>query len=82
MPLGNQGMAFVGTPQGTDLVPSTDFIAGPVDDVSMGVDGVAVPEPSPFVPLSAMIVAVRLIRRRSAIKVNRNPFYLPLTRLW
>jgi hypothetical protein len=63
-PLGNQGMAFVGTPQGTDLVPSTDFIAGPVDDVSMGVDGVAVPAPAPFLPLSAMIVAVGLVRRQ------------------
>jgi hypothetical protein len=71
-PLGSNGMAYVGTPQGTDLVPSTDFIAGPVDDVSMGVDGTATPEPSPLLPLCAVAVAVCLIRRRLVLRQQRT----------
>lgn len=65
-PLGSSGTVFYGTPQGTDLLLATDAGAGPIDDVSMGVDGVAAPEPSPVLPLSAVMVALYLLRRRSA----------------
>jgi hypothetical protein len=56
-PLGSAGTVFYGTAQGTDLLPATDA-------VSMGVNGVAAPEPSPFLSLSVVVVAVYLVRRR------------------
>jgi hypothetical protein len=71
-PLGSNGVVYVGTPQGTDLIPATDFGAGPIDDVSMGVDGTATPEPSPFLPLCAVAAAVCLIRRRLVSQQQRS----------
>jgi hypothetical protein len=71
-PLGSAGTVFYGTLQGTDLLPATGAGAGPIDDVSMGVDGVATPEPSPFVPLGAVFIALSLYRWRSARQSARS----------
>jgi len=67
-PLGSAGTVFYGTTQGTGLLPASDAGAGPIDDVSVGVDGVAAPEPSFFFPLSAALIAVclgRLLQQRT-----------------
>jgi hypothetical protein len=65
--LNNSGTVYYTTPQGTDLSLAADAGTGDIDAVSMGVDGVATPEPSPFVPLIAIAVGVGLNRRRATL---------------
>jgi hypothetical protein len=62
-PVGSSGSAVLQY-EGATLFPSTDFNAG-MFDLSMGIDGAAVPEPAMFVPAAAVMLAVLRRRRRT-----------------